>query len=65
MNEKAQRCVGCAAEPPASNGDSTLVSARGWRLTAAVGEGGSKLMQWRCPTCWARYRRRLNLAKAT
>jgi len=63
MHDASQKCIGCGSEPPASNTDFTLVSARGWRLTPAVADDGSKMMQWRCPPCWARHRRRLELNK--
>jgi hypothetical protein len=65
MNDTTQRCIGCGAEPPPTNTDFTLVSAQGWRLTPAMNDDGKKVMQWRCPACWARYRRRIGLSKGT
>ena len=51
------QCVGCLARSPATNTNYTLISARhGWRLTLAQDETGARTPEWRCPTCWARYK---------
>ena len=50
-------CVDCGTTSPVTETNYTLISARhGWRLTLAQDEKGVRVMQWRCPTCWTRFR---------
>jgi len=51
-------CVDCRTTSPLTETNYTLISARhGWRLTLATDATGARVMEWRCPTCWARYRK--------
>jgi hypothetical protein len=44
--------------PPTST-NYTLISARyGWRLAPRVLADGRRAMEWRCPKCWARARKK-------
>jgi hypothetical protein len=55
--ESRQTCADCGQEPPATQTNYTLISARhGWRLARSVDENGRKVMKWRCPECWKKYR---------
>jgi hypothetical protein len=53
-------CCGCGATPPPSEDDSdasSLLSLRfGWRVVRQVDANGSVSAQWRCPSCWDRYK---------
>ncbi|MGC4092464.1 MAG: hypothetical protein QM756_32220 [Polyangiaceae bacterium] len=56
------RCVDCSTLSPKTDTNYTLISARhGWRLTRQVDESGRNVLQWRCPRCWEKYRRRDSL----
>ncbi len=53
------RCVGCGIVPPPTDTNYTLISPQhGWRLLRTFDKAGRKVMQWRCPTCWANYRQK-------
>jgi hypothetical protein len=55
--EGRQTCADCGEQPPATETNYTLISARhGWRLSRSVDETGQKVMKWRCPECWKKYR---------
>lgn len=50
-------CVGCGQLSPPTTTSYTLISARyGWRLTLSKDEQGQRVPEWRCPTCWQRFR---------
>ena len=50
-------CADCGQPPPATETNYTLISARhGWRLSRSVEPNGQKVMKWRCPECWRKYR---------
>ncbi|MFO0551299.1 MAG: hypothetical protein U0271_23115 [Polyangiaceae bacterium] len=52
-----RQCVGCGAWSPATRTQHTLISARfGWRLTRRTGDDGKIVVEWRCPTCFAKLR---------
>jgi hypothetical protein len=52
-----QTCTDCGQQPPATETNYTLISARhGWRLSRAIAPNGIKVMKWRCPDCWRKYR---------
>jgi hypothetical protein len=52
-----QTCADCGAQPPPTETNYTLISARhGWRLSRAITPSGVKVMKWRCPECWRKYR---------
>ncbi|HVY45026.1 MAG TPA: hypothetical protein VHB21_04065 [Minicystis sp.] len=53
-----QTCIDCGKVSPETNSDHTLISAQyGWRVVKTDGEGGRWVMQWRCPTCWLRFKK--------
>jgi hypothetical protein len=53
-----QTCVGCGKTSPETETEYTLISAQfGWRLTRSTAADGSLILQWRCPTCWAEFKR--------
>jgi DNA-directed RNA polymerase subunit RPC12/RpoP len=53
----AHVCSDCGAESPEVETNYTLISARhGWRLTRAFLPDGKIRMEWRCPTCWVRFK---------
>jgi hypothetical protein len=55
--EGRQTCADCGQQPPATETNYTLISARhGWRLSRSVDPNGVKLMKWRCPDCWKKHR---------
>jgi hypothetical protein len=55
---KSETCIACHKQAPQTETDYTLISAQfGWRLTRSYGEDGSIRLEWRCPTCWAEYKR--------
>jgi hypothetical protein len=60
-DEESERhaCVDCGMLSPKTDTNYTLISARyGWRLSRAVDAAGHAIMEWRCPRCWEKYRRR-------
>jgi len=53
------QCVGCGRMSPQTETNYTLISAQhGWRLTKASDRNGQVLMEWRCPICWAVFRKK-------
>ena len=57
--KKSHICVDCGTESPVTETNYTLISARhGWRLTLGQDKTGARVMQWRCPACWAKMRQR-------
>jgi hypothetical protein len=57
-DKKSHTCVDCGTTSPLTETNYTLISARhGWRLTLGQDENGVRIMQWRCPTCWAKHRK--------
>ena len=51
------KCIECGTLQPQTNTNYTLISSRyGWRLTRTIDDEGRRIMEWRCPMCWARYR---------
>jgi hypothetical protein len=52
-----QTCKDCQKQSPETETDYTLISAQyGWRLTRSKGRDGSLLLEWRCPSCWAKHK---------
>jgi hypothetical protein len=50
-------CDGCGASAPETNTDYTLISRSfGWRLTRRKLPSGALEMQWRCASCWKKYK---------
>ena len=55
--KRSHTCVDCGTTSPVTETNYTLISARhGWRLTLGQDEKGARVMQWRCPNCWTRFR---------
>lgn len=53
----AQQCVDCGTSAPRTETNYTLISSRyGWRLTRTADANGRRVMEWRCPSCYTRYR---------
>lgn len=51
-------CIDCGARSPPTNTAYTLISSRfGWRLSRRRTESGELVLEWRCPECWAKYKR--------
>ncbi len=54
-------CAGCGIGSPAIASNYTVITSRyGWRLTERVaesrsGRSGDRIIEWRCPECWARH----------
>ena len=58
MEQRNFNCVDCAARSPDVETEYTLISSRfGWRLNRRVARDGAVVLEWRCPTCWARFKR--------
>ena len=56
VGRDSPQCVDCDKVAPPTGTNYTLISSRfGWRLTRASGSQ-RKVMQWRCPACYARVR---------
>jgi hypothetical protein len=50
-------CDGCGASAPETNTDYTLISRSfGWRLTRRTLPNGALAMEWRCASCWKKYK---------
>ncbi len=55
----ARICVTCGEPSPETETNYTLISAAyGWRLSRTLDDQGQVKMEWRCPKCWAVYRRK-------
>jgi hypothetical protein len=53
--EGRNQCVVCGTRSPPTDTNYTLISARfGWRLARGIDGEGNRVMQWHCPTCWAK-----------
>jgi len=51
-----ETCIGCASVSPEANSDNTLTTSFGWRLIRVVDAKGVGVIEWRCATCWAKYK---------
>lgn len=57
MSERRE-CVDCRKVSPETSTDYTLISAKfGWRLTRIQTAEGNYGLEWRCPSCWAEYKK--------
>lgn len=57
MDDKRIHCLGCGARSPDVETEYTLISSRfGWRLSRRMARDGSAILEWRCPSCWAKYK---------
>jgi len=49
------QCVDCGKFSPQTETNYTLISSQhGWRLTLGTDAQAKRVMQWRCPKCWAK-----------
>jgi hypothetical protein len=52
-----QTCVDCQKPSPETDTNYTLISAQyGWRLHRATRPDGTHVMEWRCPSCWVKFK---------
>jgi hypothetical protein len=55
---KPQICADCGKAPPPTATSYTLFSAKfGWRVASERAQDGGMIFHWRCPECWAAYKR--------
>jgi hypothetical protein len=53
------KCVDCDKQPPEAESAYTLIGGKsGWRLTRRRDAAGGVIPEWRCPDCWAVFRRK-------
>ncbi len=57
QDREAQTCAGCGAKSPEMRSDSSLISTMGWRIRRWTNERGEAAFEWRCPACWAEFKR--------
>lgn len=54
---ECQTCVDCGSKSPETDTNYTLISAQhGWRLHRGRTPDGQLVMEWRCPTCWRKFK---------
>lgn len=54
---RVEVCAGCGVAAPTACTNYTVISSRyGWRLSHVEGEPSARAVEWRCPTCWAKFR---------
>jgi hypothetical protein len=51
------KCADCAAMSPPTESQYSMLTMAGWRQ--APPELAERPNEWRCPTCWAAYKRRV------
>ena len=51
------QCVTCLVRSPSTNTNYTLISTNGWRLTLTQTSDGQRKGEWRCPSCWKKFKR--------
>lgn len=52
-----EHCTDCHTKKPVADSSYTLISSRyGWRLSRSFDAAGRRVLEWRCPSCWARHR---------
>jgi hypothetical protein len=52
------KCVDCGILPPETESAYTLIGGKaGWRLTRHRTAEGLVVADWRCPNCWAKYKK--------
>lgn len=51
-------CVGCGISSPHTDTGYTLISSTyGWRLYKRLDESGRRVLEWRCPACWEKFKK--------
>jgi hypothetical protein len=53
--EVRKPCIDCAANPPETNTEQTLVSKLGWRVSR-IKRDNQTILEWRCPECWRKHK---------
>ena len=51
-----EKCLECGRMSPETNGENTLTTSYGWRIRKTIDGAGSPGVEWRCPTCWQRFK---------
>jgi hypothetical protein len=50
-------CIDCRSLAPETNTYYTLIGpTHGWRMTRTTQSDGTLLVDWRCATCWRKYK---------
>jgi hypothetical protein len=63
-SQRQKSCVDCGTLSPPTDESFTMISSRfGWRLTRGVSSSGEPIVEWRCPSCWARLKGRADPSK--
>ncbi|MFO0662111.1 MAG: hypothetical protein U0165_20105 [Polyangiaceae bacterium] len=58
VERKSFQCVSCRIWSPETDESNTLISSRyGWRLIRTTDASGAFKIEWRCPNCWAKYKK--------
>jgi len=58
-------CVDCGRLGPETETDYTLIGSRfGWRLRKERAKDGTVILEWRCPQCWAEYKKNHGSSRA-
>ena len=56
-NGTLRRCEDCGQASPRTQTSYTLIgSGHGWRLVRRVDQAGDIVLEWRCPSCWKKYK---------
>ena len=56
-DSERRKCVDCGTASPLTETSYTLISpTHGWRLCKRIDAAGKRIMEWRCPDCWKKYK---------
>jgi len=58
MENEERSCIDCKIEAPETNTEYTLISTQAWRLVRRQLSDVNFVFEWRCPTCWKKYKLR-------
>ena len=57
MTDTGVTCVRCGAHSPPTETNYTLISpSHGWRCIRRLDDEGNRVLEWFCPSCWAKQR---------
>jgi hypothetical protein len=59
-----ETCIDCGKLSPPTNTDNTLTSSFGWRMLRKATDHGEMFNEWRCATCWSRYKTLKGLSRS-
>jgi ribosomal protein L40E len=63
-SQRQKVCVDCGTLSPPTAESFTMISSRfGWRLTRTSNASGDAIIEWRCPSCYARLKGRADPSK--